>query len=228
MATMHLGMTGTPLDYGEGLALQRSLHRDVAAGERDGTLMLCQHASVYTAGRRTQPEDLPRDGSPVVDTDRGGRITWHGPGQLVAYPIVRLPEPVDVVAHVRALEGVLIDTCAAFGVEARRIEGRSGAWVRQGLTDAKVAAIGIRVANGVSMHGVSLNCDNSLEPYSTIVACGIADAGVTTLSAAAGRPISVTDAVVILEARLDAYLASLTRPAQPPRFAEPRALAVSA
>ncbi|BDZ51192.1 hypothetical protein GCM10025867_34330 [Frondihabitans sucicola] len=123
MATTRLGITGPPLDYDEGYDLQRRLHRQVVAGELDGALVVCQHASVYTAGRRTQPEDLPLDGSRVVETDRGGRITWHGPGQLVAYPIVRLPEPVDVVAHVRALEQVLIDTCAAFGVEARRIEG---------------------------------------------------------------------------------------------------------
>ncbi|WP_239451938.1 lipoyl(octanoyl) transferase LipB [Frondihabitans sp. PAMC 28766] len=197
------------LDYGEGLALQRRLHAEVVAGTLDHALILCQHADVYTAGTRTQPTDLPRDGSPVIEADRGGRITWHGRGQLVAYPIVRLPEPVDVVAHVRALEQIVIDVCAAVGVTAERIEGRSGAWVRGVFGDEKVGAIGIRVAQGVTMHGISLNCDNSLEPYSTIVACGIADAGVTTLSRAVGRRILPADVVDLVDDRLVAYLESL-------------------
>jgi lipoyl(octanoyl) transferase len=216
MTTMRLGLEGPPLDYTEGLALQRRLHAEVVDGTTAQALILCQHASVYTAGTRTQESDLPRDGSPVVTADRGGRITWHGPGQLVAYPVVRLPEPVDVVAHVRALEQVVIDVCARFGVHAERIEGRSGAWVRAPFRDEKVGAIGIRVAQGVTMHGISLNCDNSLDPYATIVACGIADAGVTTLSRAAGRTISVSDVVDVLEERLDAYLATLPGA---PRFA---------
>nr|WP_245981874.1 lipoyl(octanoyl) transferase LipB [Frondihabitans australicus] len=206
---MRLGLSGPPLDYDEGYALQRRLHDEVVAGAADSHLVLCQHADVYTAGRRTEPSDLPRDGSPVVDVDRGGRITWHGPGQLVAYPIVRLPEPLDVVAYVRSLEQVVIDTCAVFGVDAERVEGRSGAWIRRPFRDEKVGAIGIRVANGVTMHGISLNCDNSLEPYGAIVACGIADAGVTTLSRVLGRRVSPGDVVDTLEAHLDAYLATL-------------------
>ncbi|ARC57316.1 Octanoyltransferase [Frondihabitans sp. 762G35] len=211
MTTMRLGLEGPLLDYTEGLALQRRLHAEVVEGTTGQALILCQHPSVYTAGTRTQESDLPRDGSPVVEADRGGRITWHGPGQLVAYPIVRLPEPVDVVAHVRALEQVVIDVCARFGVDAERIDGRSGAWVRGPFRDEKVGAIGIRVAQGVTMHGISLNCDNSLDPYATIVACGIADAGVTTLSRAAGRTISVLDVADALEERLDAYLETLLR-----------------
>jgi lipoyl(octanoyl) transferase len=209
MTTLRLGLSDPLLDYTDGLGQQRRRHTQVVEGRVDRALVLCQHESVYTAGTRTQAGDLPHDGSPVIEADRGGRITWHGPGQLVAYPIVRLPEPVDVLAHVRALESVVIDTCAEFGVTAERIEGRSGAWVRGPHGDEKVGAIGIRVAQGVTMHGISLNCDNSLEPYDTIVACGIADAGVTTLSRASGRPISPTDVVDLLEERLVAYLDTL-------------------
>lgn len=212
MTTIRLGLTGPPLDYDEGYALQRSLHDEVVAGAAERHLVLCEHASVYTAGRRTQPSDLPRDGSPVVEVDRGGRITWHGPGQLVAYPVVRLPEPIDVVAYVRLLEQVVIDTCADFGVRAERIDGRSGAWIRRPLGDEKVGAIGIRVANGVTMHGISLNCSNTLDAYASIVACGISDAGVTTLSLATGRAITPGDVVDTLERHLDAYLDTL-RPA---------------
>lgn len=151
--------------------------------------MLCEHPSVYTAGRRTERSDLPTNGAPVVDTDRGGRITWHGPGQLVAYPIVRLAEPLDVVAWVRDLEQVVIDAAAAVGVHAERVEGRSGAWVpgTNGSPAAKVGAIGLHVAEGVTSHGIAINCDNALDAYAAIVPCGIADAGVTTLSAAAAR-----------------------------------------
>jgi len=210
MATTRLGIHGPLLDYVEGYELQRRVHDEVVLGAVESAVIICQHASVYTAGKRTQPADLPRDSSPVVETDRGGRITWHGPGQIVAYPIVRLPEPVDVVAHVRALEQVLIDTCAHFGVDARRIEGRSGAWVRTGFTESKVGAIGIRVAGNVSMHGISLNCDNSLDAYATIVPCGIADAGVTTLSIEAGRPIGVSDVVDVLQGHLESYVQSLS------------------
>jgi lipoyl(octanoyl) transferase len=184
-----------PLPYTEGLALQRSLRADVLAGRSPGALVLCEHPSVYTAGRRTEPSDLPTDGSPVVEVDRGGRITWHGPGQLVAYPIVRLPEPLDVVAWVRSLEQVLIDAAASVGVVADRVPGRSGAWVDTGSSAAKVGAVGLHVAQGVSTHGIALNCSNSVDAYAAIVPCGIADAGVTTLSLAAGRPVTVADVV---------------------------------
>ncbi|MGG7307443.1 lipoyl(octanoyl) transferase LipB [Curtobacterium sp. AB451] len=183
------------LDHAEGLALQRSLHADVVAGRSPGAIVLCEHPSVYTAGRRTEPSDLPTDGSPVVEVDRGGRITWHGPGQLVAYPIVRLAAPLDVVAWVRDLEQVIVDVAASVGVHAERVEGRSGAWVAgpAGVPHAKVGAIGLHVAEGVTSHGIAINCTNSLEPYAAIVPCGIADAGVTTLTAAAGRPVTVDE-----------------------------------
>ncbi|MGY2899518.1 lipoyl(octanoyl) transferase [Curtobacterium sp. PvP017] len=183
------------LDYAEGIALQRDLHADVVAGRSPGVLVLCEHPSVYTAGRRTEPSDLPTNGAPVVDVDRGGRITWHGPGQLVAYPIVRLATPIDVVAWVRDLEQVIIDAAATVGVDARRIDGRSGAWVRGAdrTPPAKVGAIGLHVAEGVTTHGIAINCTNTLDAYSAIIPCGIADAGVTTLSAAAGRPVTVDE-----------------------------------
>lgn len=217
--TRRVGLTGPPLDYREGLRLQRQLHADVVAGRLDSALVLCQHPSVYTAGTRTQPTDLPRDGSPVVPVDRGGRITWHGPGQLVAYPIVRLPEPLDVVAHVRALEACLIEVCSGVGVSAVRVAGRSGAWVPGPLGDDKVAAVGVRVAEGVTMHGVALTCDADLSPYAQIVPCGITDAGVTSLTRASGRRVAVTDVAEALETALTTYLTSLEtagrRPARP-------------
>jgi lipoyl(octanoyl) transferase len=151
---------------------------------------------VYTAGKRTEPGDRPSDGTPVIDVDRGGRITWHGPGQLVGYPILRLPEPLDVVAYVRRLEELLIAVLAEFGVPGERVEGRSGVWLRG--TD-KIAAIGIRVADGVTMHGFALNCSNSFEPYSRIVACGLADAGVTSISAELGRRVTPADVAPVVQ-----------------------------
>ena len=162
--------------------LQRSLHAQRVAGEVADTCLLLEHPSVYTAGKRTEPWERPADGTPVVDVDRGGKITWHGPGQLVGYPIVRLADPVDVVAHVRRIEQALIDACATFGVTAGRVDGRSGVWVE----NAKVAAIGIRVSQGVTMHGFALNCDADLTAYDRIVPCGIRDAGVTSLSVLTG------------------------------------------
>ncbi|WP_144712409.1 lipoyl(octanoyl) transferase LipB [Curtobacterium pusillum] len=203
-----------PTDYAEGLALQRHLRAEVVAGRSPGALVLCEHPSVYTAGRRTEPSDLPTDGFPVVEVDRGGRITWHGPGQLVAYPIVRLAEPLDVVAWVRDLEQVIIDAAAAFGVTAERVDGRSGAWVHDDTTTgtdgtrpgstAKVGAIGLHVAEGVTSHGIAINCTNALDAYAAIVPCGIADAGVTTLSAAAGRTITVDEVAAVVAERTQA------------------------
>lgn len=190
------------LPYADGLALQRTLHADVVAGRSLGALVVCEHPSVYTAGRRTEPGDLPTNGADVVEVDRGGRITWHGPGQLVAYPIVRLVEPLDVIAWVRDLEQVVIDAAAAVGVLAERVDGRSGAWVRTGTTPAKVGAIGLHVAEGVSSHGIAINCDNALDAYAAIVPCGIADAGVTTLSAAAGRPVTVDAVAAVVASRV--------------------------
>ncbi|OIH93850.1 lipoyl(octanoyl) transferase LipB [Curtobacterium sp. MCBA15_001] len=181
------------LPYADGLALQRELRAHVVAGRSPGALVLCEHPSVYTAGRRTEPGDLPTNGAEVVEVDRGGRITWHGPGQLVAYPVVRLAEPLDVVAWVRDLEQVLIDAAAAVDVLAERVDGRSGAWVRTGAALAKVGAVGLHVAEGVTSHGIALNCDNALDAYAAIVPCGIADAGVTSLGAVAGHRVTVDE-----------------------------------
>ena len=184
--------------YHEGWALQRSVHADVVAGKRVDTLILLEHEPVYTAGVRTARHERPTDGTPVVDVDRGGKITWHGPGQLVGYPIVRLHEPIDVVAHVRRLEGALIEVLEGFGIHGYRVEGRSGVWVRRPLGEDKIAAIGVRVQRGVTMHGFALNCDNSLAPFRGIVPCGIADAGVTTMSEVTGAslaPIDVAESV---------------------------------
>lgn len=189
------GLSANSVPYEEGLSLQRAVHQSVVAGESPDTVILLEHESVYTAGKRTSPDERPDDGTPVVDVDRGGKITWHGPGQLVGYPILRLAEPIDVVGYVRRLEGVLIDVLAELGVEGRRVEGRSGVWVGVPGFEDKIAAIGIRVAEGVTMHGFALNCSNSLEPYSKIVACGIRDAGVTTVSRVLGRTVRPIDVV---------------------------------
>lgn len=186
------GLSANSVPYLEALELQRAIHRDVVNGDRPDTLLLLEHPSVYTAGKRTEPHERPADGTPVIDVDRGGKITWHGPGQLVGYPILRLPEPRDVVGHVRRLEGMLISVLAELGIKAGRVAGRSGVWMRpeQPFGAEKIAAIGIRVAEGVTMHGFALNCSNSLEPYSRIVACGIADAGITTISRELGREVT--------------------------------------
>lgn len=183
---------------------QREVHQRVVTGESPDTLLLLEHASVYTAGKRTLPEERPIDGTPVVDVDRGGKITWHGPGQLVGYPIVRLHDPIDVVAYVRELEQFLIELIAQFGVVGRRVEGRSGVWLGEPGAENKIAAIGVRVAESVTMHGFALNCSNSLSPYDGIIACGIRDAGVTTLSLAAGRTITPAEVVPVLRAQLAA------------------------
>ena len=204
------GLGEALIDYHEAWDRQRDLHRAVADGGADTTLLL-EHASVYTAGRRTARWDRPTDGTPVVDVDRGGRITWHGPGQLVAYPIVRLAEPVDVVAYVRALEQAVIDTCAHWQIAAERVEGRSGAWVRGrgGEQDRKIAAIGVRVARGVTMHGVAINACPQLDAYSSIVPCGITDAGVTSISALSGQQVSVTECADAFETHLTEALTPL-------------------
>lgn len=187
--------------YDEGLRVQRQLHDEIASGTRHDALVLLEHESVYTAGKRTEDDERPTDGTPVVDVDRGGKLTWHGPGQLVGYPILRLPDPIDVVGYVRNLEGVLLSVLNEFDIDAVRVEGRSGVWVRRGLTHDKIAAIGIRVAGGVTMHGFALNCSNELSPYASIVACGIRDAGVTTMSRQLNRavtPLEVLPHVIAL------------------------------
>ncbi|MEV4724834.1 lipoyl(octanoyl) transferase LipB [Micromonospora humida] len=196
------------VDYSAAWDKQRRLHEAVVAGERGDTVLLLEHPSVYTAGKRTEPWDRPMDGTPVVDVDRGGKITWHGPGQLVGYPIVRLPGPVDVVAYVRRTEQLLIDVCAEFGLTAGRVEGRSGVWVPDDDRGParKVAAIGIRVARGVTQHGFSINCDCDLSYYDRIVPCGIADAGTTSLTAELGRPVTVAEVLPVVERHLPTLL----------------------
>jgi lipoyl(octanoyl) transferase len=188
-----IGLGGNAIEYQAACNLQRDLHQKVVALETPDTVLLLEHPSVYTAGRRTEAFERPVDGTPVVDVDRGGKITWHGPGQLIGYPIVHLPSPMDVVSHVRRLEDVLIGICADFDLETSRIKGRSGVWVLNPIEDRKVAAIGVRVAQGVTMHGFALNCNNDLSWFDRIVPCGIRDAGVTTMSKEIGRDISIDD-----------------------------------
>jgi lipoyl(octanoyl) transferase len=182
------------LDYLSAWQLQRDLAGARVAGGPD-TLLLLEHPPVYTAGRRTEPHERPSDGTPVIDTDRGGKITWHGPGQLVGYPIIGLAEPLDVINYVRRLEESLITVCADLGLDTIRVEGRSGVWVpaSAGRPERKVAAIGVRVARATTLHGFALNCDCDLSAFSGIVPCGIRDAGVTSLSAELGRAVTVDE-----------------------------------
>jgi len=196
------------VDYREAWESQRRLHDAVVAGAQPDTILLLEHPSVFTAGKRTEPLDRPMDGTPVVDVDRGGKITWHGPGQLVGYPIVKLADPIDVVAYVRRVEQLLIDVCAEFGVATDRVEGRSGAWVRadERGPDRKIAAIGIRVARGVTQHGFAINGDCDLANFDRFVPCGIRDAGVTSLSAELGRPVTVDDLLPVVERHLPTLL----------------------
>ena len=206
---VRVGLAPDYVPYHRGWELQRAVHAAVRAGERPDTLLLLEHEAVYTAGRRTRPEDRPADGTPVIEVDRGGRITWHGPGQLVGYPIVTLAEPNDVVGHVRRLERALIAALDEIGVEGHQVEGRSGVWVRGpgDAAPAKIAAIGVRVAGGVTMHGFALNCDNSLAGFGGIVPCGIADAGVTTIAEVLGEPVSPLEMLDPIAAALSATLA---------------------
>jgi lipoyl(octanoyl) transferase len=182
---------------------QRQVHAEVAAGTRPDTVLLLEHEPVYTAGKRTLAIERPFDGTPVIDVDRGGKITWHGPGQLTGYPIVRLPEPLDVVGYVRRLESALMLVCADLGVETTQVEGRSGVWVVDGKgPDRKIVAIGVRVSQGVTMHGFALNCDCDMTAFANMVPCWIADAGVTSLTLEAGRDVTVAEALPFVEKRL--------------------------
>ena len=211
------------VDYHWAWDLQRRVHAEIVAGEREDTVLLLEHASVYTAGKRTPSWDRPTDGTPVVDVDRGGRITWHGPGQLIAYPIVRLREPVDVVAYVRALEQAVIDLAAGYGVATTRVAGRSGVWVTADARgrDRKLCAVGVRVAKGVTMHGIAINACPDLSAYDRIVPCGIDDADVTSLSAETGRTITPLDIVDATEDQLAGALAARTRTGEPAAAVQP-------
>lgn len=202
----HVGFGHDRVEYERAWALQREVHDRVAAGEAPDTVLLLEHPPVYTAGKRTAPHERPFDGTPVVDVDRGGKITWHGPGQLVGYPIVRLADPVDVVAYVRRLEAALIEVCAELGVAAGRVDGRSGVWMPADDRgrERKVAAIGIRVSQGVTMHGFSLNCNPDMSWFTRIVPCGIPDADVTSLSGELGRDVTVTEVLPTVERQLEA------------------------
>jgi lipoyl(octanoyl) transferase len=194
---------GSDVEYLSAWDKQRELHHKIVTENHPDVAVLLEHQNVYTAGRSTKPEDRPVDSSPVFDIDRGGRITWHGPGQIVCYPIMKLDDPVDVVAHVRRLELLIMNVCSKLGLETTQIEGRSGVWVKgNGLPDKKIAAIGIRVAKKATMHGFALNCNNSLEAFRNIVPCGIGDADVTTISLELGKDVSVAEVTPLIEAEL--------------------------
>ena len=204
------------VEYHEGWDLQRTTHESVRTEERADTVFFLEHASVYTAGVRTHRDEFPTDGTEVVKVDRGGQITWHGPGQIVAYPIIKLAKPFDVVEYIRTLEQAVMDVCTALGVETMRVEGRSGVWVAADgpgvphpRRERKVCAIGARVAKGVTMHGLALNCDADLTAFDRIVPCGIEDADVTSLTAELGRRVTVDDVRSLLEAALIERLAPL-------------------
>ena len=187
------------MEYQEAWDFQRTIHEEVASGSRPNTLLLLEHPSVYTAGRRTEDAERPADGTPVIDVDRGGRITWHGPGQLVGYPIVKLQKPTELVGFVREIEAALIRVCDDLGVATVRIDGRSGVWIQDERGDRKIAAIGIRVAKGVTMHGFALNVNPDLAAFGRIVPCGIADADVTSLEIELGRSITIEEVVPLIE-----------------------------
>jgi len=199
------------MDYLEALELQRSLHGEIAEGQRENTLVLVEHPSVYTAGKRTQVHERPHDGTPVIDVDRGGKITWHGLGQLVGYPIVRLAKPTELVGFVREIESALIATCLELGLAVTRVEGRSGVWVVDDKGERKIAAIGIRVARGVTMHGFALNVEPDLSAFEAIIPCGIEDATVTSLAIELGRSISIDEVLPVVEKCMYESLAKVSR-----------------
>jgi lipoyl(octanoyl) transferase len=205
------GLGDQAIDYMAAWELQREVHEQVVAGTLSPTVLLLEHPPVFTAGKRTRPEDRPADpgGAPVIDVDRGGQITFHGPGQLVGYPIVRLPDHVKVVDYVRRVEEALIAVCAEFGIATARVPGRSGVWLKadERGPERKIAAIGIRVSKGVTMHGFSLNCDVDMGWYDRFVPCGISDAGVTSLSAELGRDVPVTAVLDAVRRHFAHYLA---------------------
>jgi lipoyl(octanoyl) transferase len=198
IAISHLGL----IDYQEAWDMQRAIHAEVATDVRPNTLLLLEHPSVYTAGRRTEDSDRPANGTPVVDVDRGGRITWHGPGQLVGYPIVKLLNATELVGFVREIEAALIQVCTDLGLHTIRIDGRSGVWVKDSKGARKIAAIGVRVTKGVTMHGFALNVNPDLSAFSQIVPCGIADADVTSLELELNRTITIAEVTTLVEQRM--------------------------
>lgn len=198
------------VEYEQALAMQRQFHQEVVAGTRPNSLILLEHPSVFTAGKRTQDFERPTDGTPVIDVDRGGRITWHGPGQLVGYPIVKLLKPTELVGFVRTLESALIEICSHFGIESQRVEGRSGVWICDETGERKIAAIGIRVASGVTMHGFALNVSPDLTAFEQIVPCGIDDAAVTSMARELGREISIPEVASIVEKAITAALGKVS------------------
>lgn len=197
LAFSEVGFAPDFVDYTQAWDLQRGLHDDVVAGKAPSTVLLLEHAAVYTAGKRTEDHERPFDGTPVVPVDRGGKLTWHGPGQLVGYPILALKDPHGIREYVRILEDVIIAVLADYGVNGTRVDGRAGIWIEADLKGPtrKVAAIGIRVHHGVTMHGFAINCSNDLAPFGMIVPCGISDAGVTTIQAETGRAVRPHDLV---------------------------------
>jgi lipoyl(octanoyl) transferase len=182
--------------------VQRSIHAEVVSGTRENTLLLLEHPSVFTAGKRTLDNEKPLDGTPVIDVDRGGKITWHGPGQLVGYPIVKLAKPTELVGFVREIETGIIAVCEEFGIEGQRVDGRSGVWVRDDRGDRKIAAIGIRVASGVSMHGFAINVNSDLTEFERIVPCGIDDAAVTSMAIELNRDVTLDEVLPVVEKHL--------------------------
>ena len=187
------------IDYEKAWQVQRTIHSEVVSGVRPNTLLLLEHPSVYTAGRRTLDAEKPQDGTRVIDVDRGGKITWHGPGQLVGYPIVRLANPHELVGFVREIEAGLIKVCADLGITAMCVSGRSGVWVRDSAGDRKIAAIGIRVTQGVTMHGFALNVCPDLAAFTQIIPCGISDADVTSISKELGRNVTIEEVTPLVE-----------------------------
>ena len=198
------------VEYLEALDMQRQVHSEVANHRSENTIIILEHPSVFTAGKRTLPEERPKSGISVIDVDRGGKITWHGLGQIVGYPILRLAKPTELVGFVREIEGALIDTCNEFGLSVQRIKGRSGVWTSDDLNPRKIAAIGIRVAKGTTMHGFALNVNPNLNAFSQIIPCGIADAQVTSMSKELSREITIGEVLPILEQNLIAKLAKVS------------------
>ncbi len=195
-----------PISYSDGLELQKSVHSEVASGKRPNTILLLEHISVYTGGKMSELSDIADPDIEVVETDRGGKITWHGPGQLIGYPIYRLPRPIDVVEYVRSLENLIIESIAAFGVIGKHVEKRTGVWVGADGAEEKIAAIGIRIAERTAMHGFAVNVNNSLDPFRGIIACGIKDAGITTLQRESKKSVNVAEVAQRVEENMRRFL----------------------